>query len=260
LQQRSEHALRKNKAVLETLLHREQLIQEDLEYVTSRLFHLQDDERKRISRELHDEVGQLLTSIGLNLQIALEKLDGGTPQVQRRLSDTAALVSQVHDRIRQYLRDLRPMTLEAIGLLPALWKLGGELSGSSEMRIIIEGDEVDDYLPSEHKMALYRIVQEGLTNAIKHSGARCISVDLRGDGRFVRLLMHDDGGGFRREDIAVFNSGGNLLRNSGKGEGLGLAGIRERVVLLGGEVSIRQHDKKGATLEVTLPLTTRRPS
>jgi signal transduction histidine kinase len=193
----------------------------------------QELERRRLARELHDETGQALASILLGLK-ALERQVGPEPVATIR-----ELVASALDDVRRLTVELRPPALDDFGLEPALERVTSLVAKRSgiAIRLSVRSPLA---LPREYETALYRIVQEALTNIVKHSRATSVSIVVRASGGTVRAVIEDDGVGF---DPAGVPEGA-----------LGLIGIRERVALLGGRVEIESHaGGGGTTLVIELP-------
>ena len=203
-----------------------------------RVVEAQELERRRLARELHDQTGQELTSVLLGLK-AVE--DAKTEQ--ERAAAVAAVRAQVvetlHD-VRRLAVELRPKALDDFGLVAALERLRDTFSEQTGMRVDLES-QLDGRLPSDVETALYRIVQEALTNVVKHAQAGSISIVLTGSSRAVAAVIEDDGRGF--------TPGGTV-------EGLGLLGMGERLALLGGKLKIESNPGAGTTIVAEVPLTT----
>ena len=204
-----------------------------------RVVEAQEVERARLARELHDETGQALTSILLGLKSLEERVetdDGGAGFAELR----ELVVATLQD-VRRLAVELRPAALDDFGLVPALERLRDSVSEQSQISVDVQSD-LDDRqrLPPETETALYRIVQEALTNVLKHADATRVTVRLRLHERFVELVVQDDGGGFDP----------NVVRDGG----LGLAGMRERVALLGGRMAVKSSDGAGTMLRAEVPL------
>ncbi len=196
----------------------------------------QELERRRLARELHDEIGQDLTSILLTLK----RIDDATPD---ELGSTAAtlrdLVVTALQDVRRLAVELRPKALDDFGLVPALERLGQMIQEQTELSVEVEEQLGRERLPSDVETAFYRIVQEALTNVVKHARARNVSILLtRREGR-TEALIEDDGQGFNPSD---------------EHEGLGLLGMRERLSLLDGRLTIESSPGKGTTLVAEVPL------
>jgi signal transduction histidine kinase len=203
-----------------------------------RVLETQELERRRLARELHDETGQALTSILLGLR-AVEDA-AGTEDVSGSLADLRELVVATLQDVRALAVQLRPKALDDFGLVPALERLTQTFGEASGIRVDLEARLGDARLPAEVETTLYRIVQEALTNVVKHAGASNVSILLvRRDGA-AKLVIEDDGGGF---DV-----------DAARADGLGLLGMRERVALLDGRLTLESTPSGGTTLVVEAPL------
>jgi signal transduction histidine kinase len=198
-----------------------------------RVVEAQELERKRLARELHDETGQALTSILLGLR----SLDEGPATARVR----ELVVSTLQD-VRRLAVELRPKALDDFGLVPALERLLETFHEQSGTAVELEARIGTERLPPEVETALYRIVQEALTNVVKHAGARHVSVTLTLKTTSVVTVVEDDGEGFAPDEVAATNDGG-----------LGIVGMRERVSLLGGRLEIESAPGAGTTLVVEVP-------
>jgi signal transduction histidine kinase len=197
----------------------------------------QELERRRLARELHDETGQALTSILLGLR-SLE---------ERRSEDVADAVSQLRELVVQTLQDvrrlaveLRPTALDDFGLAPALERLTSTFAEQTGTVVEIESQLGEERLPADVETVLYRIVQEALTNVVKHARADHVSIVLQRKEGVVTTVVEDDGRGFAPGD-------------QGDG-GLGLVGMKERVELVNGRLEIESSEGSGTTLVVEVPL------
>ena len=213
----------------------------------SQIINAQEEERKRIARELHDETSQVLTSLLISLAILEESIQ--TEEARKRIADTRQLAHQTLRAIRSLSIDLRPSALDDLGLLPALrWYLK-EYQQKCSIEVEFHSTGLKDRLPSEMEIALYRIVQECLTNTARHSNAHKVHVTLREETDAVYGMIADDGTGF---DYAALLK--VPVQERGMGRGLGLAGMQERAVLLNGEMEFHTAPDQGTTVEVRIPL------
>ena len=197
----------------------------------------QELERKRLARELHDETGQALTSILLGLK-GIEEADSAEDVRQSVLALRELVVATLHD-VRRLAIELRPKALDDFGLVPAIERLAETFAEQTNLDVHLEAVLGESRLAGEVETALYRIVQEALTNVIKHANARTVSVVLTRKGERVVVLVEDDGRGF---DTA-----------EGRDGGLGLLGMRERIALVGGQVSVESNPERGTTVAVEVP-------
>ena len=202
-----------------------------------RVVEAQELERKRLARELHDETGQALTSMLLGLRNLEE-----TASEEERRAALAALreiaVSTLHD-VRRLAIELRPKALDDFGLVPALERLTESFGEQTGLRVQFEA-RLRERLPTDVETALYRIVQEALTNIVKHARAREVSVLLIRKDTAVSAVIEDDGRGFSRGGLS--------------GDGIGIVGMRERLALIDGTLTIESSPGAGTTLVAEVPL------
>ncbi|HEX6796374.1 MAG TPA: ATP-binding protein [Ktedonobacterales bacterium] len=209
----------------------------------SQILHAQEQERKRIARELHDETSQVLTSLLISLALLEETVTSETGRA--RIADTRALAHQTLRAVRNLSIDLRPSALDDLGLLPALRWYIKEYQQKCDIEVEFVATGLKDRLPPEMETAIYRIVQESLTNTAKHAHAHRAWVTLAGDGTQVRVHTRDDGRGFDAPAV---------LKTPWQDRGLGLAGMMERASLLGGTVQISSQPGAGTTVDLVIPL------
>jgi signal transduction histidine kinase len=204
----------------------------------------QEDERTRVSRDLHDDVGQALTSVLLGLRLVEDSLarpDIDTENACRRIADLRELVVDALRRTRQLAFDLRPTVLDDIGLVPALQRLVEDLTArtSQVVELDVAGLHPDERLPSEIETVIYRVVQEALTNIVRHAAASTASVTLNVRDGQIRVFIEDDGVGFdpaRRHERPH----------------LGLDGMHERAELVQGSLSISSTPGNGTVVLLEL--------
>lgn len=199
---------------------------------------VREEERKRIALEIHDELGQLLTALKMDISL-LRMQFGDDPEVGRRTADMRELVEKTIGVVRQVAANLRPAALN-LGIVPALeWLVEdfGQRTGIA-YELNLPGGEVD--LDDARATAVFRIVQESLTNVMRHAAANAVSISLRRDGSALRLEVHDDGRGFDYEAAS-------------RGPSFGLLGIRERVRTLGGTLAVESAAGRGTTVAIRIP-------
>ena len=203
-----------------------------------RVVDAQEAERKRLARELHDETGQALTSILLGLK----PLEGAVDSDDARaaVESVRELVVETLQNVRRLAVELRPSALDDFGLVPALERLVATFSEHTGTPVDLVAHIGDERLPPEVETTLYRIVQEGLTNAARHAEARTVSISVTRSPTAVVAVVEDDGRGFDQ---------GSVRENA-----LGLVGVRERTALLGGRVRIETAPGSGTTLVAEIPL------
>ena len=225
----------------EDRVHAEQA-EKELRRLSQQIVRAQEDERKNISRELHDEVGQTLTALRVELG-NLEKLRFGPDQAFREhLDDAKGLAAETMRSVRNLAAGLRPSILDDLGLGPALEWQAREFSRRTGIPVEVLWEGLPPELPDGHRTCLYRVVQEALTNCARHADAHEIRIALHTESGRLSLTVEDDGKGLE-------NGQGNLDRG-----GLGLVGIEERIRELGGALAIRSQAGKGTWLNASIPL------
>lgn len=220
---------------LRVLERRSDQAEHQMRELSQQLVNAQEEERKHLSRELHDHVAQVLT--GLRMELGrIERLSPGTAAV---VTECKGLVDELFLTVRSLALGLRPSMLDDLGLQAALeWHVRDFMSRYAiKVDLRMAGDF--DRLPDSHRTCIYRVVQEALTNCVRHADAHNIAIEVNTDDHELRLSVSDDGVG---------------LNPAHRGRGLGLIGIDERVKDLGGTVIISPHDTRGTTIAVRLPL------
>jgi two-component system NarL family sensor kinase len=206
----------------------------------ARMQNMQDEERKRIARELHDSVGQLLAAISMNISIVQSQRHQLDAKAARAISDNAVLVEQVSSEIRTISHLLHPPLLDLAGLTSALrWYVDG-FSERSKIKVDLEIPADFGRLTAEMEIAIFRIVQECLTNIHRHSGSAAASICLRKDGNELTVQVRDHGKGIPEEKQRELTA-----------SGLGFGGMRERLRQVGGTLEI-QSDHTGTLVSATL--------
>ena len=215
-----------------------------LRALTRQLEDAKEEEKRRIARELHDEMGQVLSAIKINLK-ALGRMPEGMPARAERIVDSIALVDEIIGHVREMALDLRPPLLDELGLVPALRAYAEGQSMRTGIAISVEANADADRLSPETAIAAFRIVQEAVHNTLRHAAARHVTVSVRRDATRLQLSVHDDGRGFDVEEA---------LRRAATGRHLGLRGMRERVEALGGHLTIESASGQGAEVRASVPL------
>lgn len=215
-------------------------LQKLLRNLNASVVDAREEERRSIARELHDELGQRL----MVLKLGLESLDpSGAPCIPReRMQSMIEMVDDTVAAMRRIAMDLRPLMLDDLGLKAAIEWLAHEFERRAGLQVVLHLDLLPERMPQKVLITLYRIVQEALTNVVRHSGADHAEITLALRGTVVELLVDDNGKGF--SDPAGQAPGGSF----------GLIGIRERVHMLGGQLRIGNRPGGGAQLVVRLPL------
>ena len=193
----------------------------------------QEEERARVARDLHDEVNQSLTGVLLRLEAAREM---APPELEAELSETKALANQAMEELLSLARQLRPTALDDLGLKAAIAGQVDQIAGGEIDAVLTTEGDFSDLAP-DVQLVVYRVAQEALFNAARHSGASRVEVSLRREGPRVELEVSDDGAGFAFSEAEG---------------GLGLPGMRERALLVGGEVVIESGPGRGTTVRLTV--------
>ncbi len=216
---------------------------DDLQRLSLELMSAQEAERKRISQELHDELGQALTAIRINLA-AMERDMPPTSagRLVERLTETGELVDQMLEHVRELSHDLRPTMLDELGLVPTLRWYANRFARRLGIVLDFEAVNLDERPPPELETALYRILQEALTNVARHAQAKQVKIHLARRDGLLSMTIEDDGVGF------------DVQRSLRKRAGAGLFGMRERAALLGGTLGMQAAPGRGTRLSVELPL------
>jgi PAS domain S-box-containing protein len=215
---------------------------EEVRSLLSRLVQAQEAERRRVADELHDLIGQNLTALGIDLQALKQRLQAaGDVLAAPRLDAMATLLDTTIDAIRGVMTDLRPAALEEFGLVPALRGYASQFSKRTGIEVTIQAPQGEARLPPDTELALFRIAQEALTNAAKHSGGSAIELRIR-YGEQVTLSVQDDGRGFADP------SGARAARRGG----FGLTTMRERAEALGGRLRV-EFPQRGTRVAVEIP-------
>jgi signal transduction histidine kinase len=212
--------------------------EQELRHLSRSLVGAQESERKAISRELHDAVGQVLTALSMELG-NLESAAPTQGELRRHLESAKRLNVETLRMVRDLAMGLRPSMLDDIGLGPALEWQGRQFSRQASVPVTVQIDGKLEGLPEEHRTCIFRVVQEALTNCARHARASNIRVSVYGHQDWLNVIVQDDGVGF--------NPDGTI------GAGIGLLGLRERVRELCGAISIESQIQKGTILTVKLP-------
>ncbi len=220
--------------------------EKSLRQLSARLLQLQDEERRRIARELHDSTGQLLAILAMNLSALSARADEFDPKTADIIRKTMGSARQASDEIRTLSYLLHPPTLDLAGLSSALQWLAEGLANRSNVHVNLDIAPDLGRLPQIVEIALFRIVQESLTNALRHSGSSTITVMLRRTSDVIRLEVTDEGSGIDPDTLAILNGPSGAI-------GVGIRGMRERVSQLGGTLTIAC-DKKGTKVIAVLPV------
>ncbi|MGO4886065.1 MAG: ATP-binding protein [Bryobacteraceae bacterium] len=220
--------------------HQVALAQGQLKDLSARLVDAQEQERRAISRELHDEVGQSLSALLMELG-NLGAIAPGDAELRSHVESIRKLAESSVHVVRNMALLLRPSMLDDLGLVPALQWQAREISKRTAMAVTVDAETVADDLPEDVKTCVYRVVQEALHNCARHAFARSVRIQVVQEGTRIHLSVTDDGQGF----------------DSTRTRGLGLLGMEERVTHLGGSFQLQSEPGHGVRVRVEIPLTAR---
>ncbi len=224
-----------------------------LQAVSRRVVEIQEQDRRHIARELHDEIGQVLSVIGVNLHALKGVCDESAgPRIEESLS----IVDQAIQQVRNLSLDLRPSMLDDLGLVATLRWYADRQAQRAGFAASLNVESSTHRPPAEQATACFRVVQEALTNVVRHARARNVWIELRQGDETLDLAVRDDGDGFDAEAAR---------QSAARGESFGLPAIQERVELLGGRFEIESQRKKGTSIRASFPIapasmTTRSPN
>ena len=217
------------------------LAEEVISTVNQKLIEAQEEERTRIARELHDDINQRLALLAISLE-GLQQNPPSSVELIREIGEARKQLEDLGSDVQALSHRLHSSKLEYLGLAKAAASLCREFSNRHNAEIDFESENVPSEIAKEISLSLFRVLQEALQNAVKHSGSRNIQVTLSGGSNQIRLSVHDTGIGFSPEDAM-------------KGHGLGLASMKERLKLVKGDLSINSQLGRGTTVEACVPLT-----
>jgi len=226
-----------------TLLEKSRHMQEQLRRLSHEVLTAQEEERKKISRDLHDQIGQTLTAINVRLTALNRAATLNASSVKVQLAGTQRLLERSMDVVHRFARDLRPAHLDDLGLTAALRSLVTEFAKRTQIPIRVTVFAGVEQLGNDKKTVLYRVAQEALTNIAKHAKASLATVKIARVPGAVRMEVHDNGRSFRAERIL----GARAPKR------LGLLGMRERAEMLGGTFSVDSAVGEGTTIRIQIP-------
>jgi len=231
---------------LESQLHAQMQTNEDntryLQHLSTRLIGAQEEERRTVARELHDEVGQALTAVQVELSVAQRRLRAAG-QAPSLLSEAETITHGALQTVRDISQLLHPALLDDLGLAAAIDWQARAFEARHGIRVEVQQEGLSRRLPREVELAAYRIVQESLTNVAKHSRASSCRITVRRQDANLEIVVEDDGRGFEPSDVAD--------------RGLGLIGMRERAALLSGRIAFESGSGVGTRVDVRLPVSDR---
>jgi signal transduction histidine kinase len=240
----AEMALRKSEHHYSQLLKQSDSLQEQLRRLSRQILSAQEEERKRISRELHDVIAQTLTGINIRLATLKKEASGSTNGLDRNIARTQRLVEKSVKIVHEFARELRPAVLDDLGLIPALHSFVKLFSKRTRIRVHLKVFAGVEQLDASQRTILYRVAQEALTNVSRHAHASRVEVNIQKLPDGIRMRVNDNGKSFEVE--RVLNARGQ--------KHLGLLGMRERVEMIGGRFGVESAPGKGTTITAQLPI------
>jgi len=240
-----EQSLRKSEEHYGRLLEQSQRMQEELRHLTRQLLLAQEEERKKISRELHDEIAQTLTGINVRLAALKTEAAHNTKGLQSKISSAQRMVEKSVDIVHRFARELRPTVLDDLGLIPALHSFVKSFSKRTGIYIHLTVFAAVEKLASDKRTVLYRVAQEALTNVARHAQASLVRVSIEKRPRRICMKIKDDGKSFQVDRVLLAK----------KNKRLGLLGMRERVEMVGGNFHIESEPGQGTTICAEIPFT-----
>jgi signal transduction histidine kinase len=213
--------------------------------VSRSVFRVQEDERRRLARELHDGIGQTLTALKNQLEGSLRAKERKAGLQDDGIGEALKMASQALDDTRELSRLLRPAVLDDLGLAPALSWLSRTVRERFALEVALDLVGLDDRLDPEVETLAFRVVQEALTNVAKHSGSTRAQVSIERTPSLLRIVMSDEGRGFDSRRV---------LDPAHRDGGFGLRGMRDRAELFGGSLGIDSTAGRGTRIEIRVPL------
>ena len=239
-----EKSLRKSKQHYGHLLEQSRQMQEQLRLLSRQLLLAQEEERKKISRELHDEIAQTLTGINVRLASLKTEAAADTKGLQQKITVTQRLVEKSVNIVHRFARELRPTLLDDLGLIPALHSFMKDFTKRTGVHIRFTASAGLEGLDSARRTVLYRVAQSALTNVAQHAQASRVKVSIRKLQDAIRMEIHDNGKSFQVERVLFAK----------RHKRLGLLGMRERVEMVGGSFGVESAPGKGTTIRAQIPL------
>jgi signal transduction histidine kinase len=243
-----EASLRKSEHHYSQLLEQSRHMQDQLRLLSRQLLSVQEEERKMISRELHDQIAQTLTGINIRLAALKTASTLNTRGLQEKISSTQRLVEKSVDIVHRFARDLRPTVLDDLGLIPALHSFMKNFARRTGVHAHLTAFAAVEKLDTAKRTVLFRVAQEALNNVARHAHASRVEVSIQKLRGRVCMKIKDDG--------KSFNAERTLHANGGKR--LGLLGMRERLEMVGGKFVVESSPGNGTTIQAQIPLTSGR--
>jgi signal transduction histidine kinase len=214
--------------------------QKELRSLTKHIEHVREEERIRISREIHDELGQSLTALKMMVYSLENNLPSKEKRLKRKAKEISSLISKAIQKVGKIITQLRPEILDTLGLASAIEWHAREIAEHTGIKVSVKSVLSETEISKETTTAVFRIFQETLNNSVKHSKASAIKVNISSDKHYCRMEIEDDGVGFAQNE--------NSLK-----KGFGIIGMKERVIMMNGEIKITSRKNKGTKVVLIIP-------
>jgi PAS domain S-box-containing protein len=238
-----EEELRASEAHQRQLLNQSRETQEQLRHLSHRILHAQEEERKRISRELHDDITQTLVGINVSLASLAREATVNPRELRRKIARTQRLVAKSVDIVHRFARELRPTSLDDLGLIASLHSLMNDFAKRTRLHVHLTTFAGVEQMSGARRTALYRVVHSALTNVARHAEATRVTVTIEKIHDFVRMEITDNGKSFDLKQVS----------RRDRNKHLGLLGMRERVEMVGGTLSVESGSGRGTTIRAQIP-------
>lgn len=238
-----QEALKKGEQHYSELLERSRHMQEHLRRLSHEILFAHEEERKKISRELHDEIGQMLTAINVRLATLNKEATVNTRDLKKKIASTQRLLEKSMNTVHRFARELRPPLLDDLGLIPALHSHMKAFTRRTHIPVHFTTSAEVERLDGDRKTVLYRVAQEALLNVAKHAEASLVKVSIKRLGGAIQIEILDNGKSFPVERVLH----ARRIRR------LGLLGMRERVEMVGGSFSVESEPGKGTVIRAQIP-------
>jgi signal transduction histidine kinase len=239
----TEESLRRSEQRSDQLLEQSRQMQEQLRLLSRQLLSAQEEERKKISRELHDVIAQTLTTINVRLANLKKEATSSTKGLDRNIARAQRLVEQSVDIVHRFARELRPTVLDDLGLIPALHTFLKSFMEETGIRVSLSAFAAVEQVNGDKRTVLYRVAQEALTNVARHAQASRAEVRIQKLDGAMCMKIKDDGKGFPAERVL----------HAKKNKRLGLLGMRERLEMVNGSFTVESVPGKGTTIQARIP-------
>jgi len=247
IEERTAEIITRNEKLTSEIVERK-IAQDRLKKLSHKIVRLQEEERRRVSRELHDGINQLLVSVKYKIENFDEKFKNSPEEALKDINKAVVFLAEAISEVRRISHALRPSVLDDLGLAPAINNLARQFSDRNQIDVEVNGidEEVFERLPADVETAMYRIVQEALHNIEKHANATKVVIDVTHSDTNVTIRIEDNGEGFDLQ---------KAMRKTRSTQSMGLRNMRERIELLQGSFFIHSDVGKGTFVEIKAPLT-----